>query len=88
MIKWQPIETAPKDGSTILLIQMDAEEPEASACAWHDLFGDAGFWRVGCPFQMETDFPAPTHWLPMPGTQTFLASDNHEEFEDWFGDEE
>lgn len=58
---WQPIETAPKDGSRIL-----AYEPSADSKI-HEIW-----WEDDCggPFQGWTDDwdtePEPTHWVPLP----------------------
>lgn len=60
---WQPIETAPKDGSNIIL-----------GCP---TYVDAGYWEAdGWALYPDdsaphTDYcvrfhPAPTHWMPLP----------------------
>lgn len=71
MSEWQPIETAPKDGTAVLL-WADTEAGDAnlrlfgkhlcevghSACAQVGQFGD-GHWH--------TEFIGePTHWQPLP----------------------
>lgn len=69
MNKWQPIETAPKDGSNILLYSPDGIY-EAS---WSLRYPPAkdGFWRPldlpshGCGCCGEPD-DEPTHWMPLP----------------------
>ena len=53
---WQTIETAPKDGSDVLL----------SAANWH---GDVlvGCWSFnGWRDRYDADELAPTHWMPLP----------------------
>lgn len=60
-MKWQPIETAPKDGSVIL-------------CAWFDddgtTYAIAGWYEPGiadlCWYDQYDDAICPTHWLPLP----------------------
>jgi hypothetical protein len=67
--EWQPIETAPRDGTPILL------------CHWEDeycLVGEwwvHGWWSTGpfryAPNQIEIRDPIfldfePTHWMPLP----------------------
>ena len=70
MTEWQPIETAPKDGTPMLLFY-----PILGVCfgCW-DHIGTADWWiadSVGedpsgwrCPYQ-EDDME-PTHWMPLP----------------------
>jgi hypothetical protein len=63
---WQPIETAPKDGSFVLLFYPRAEPP-VSIGYWDDAFGIA---KIAGWMMMEFDsaFSAvtPTHWMPLP----------------------
>ncbi len=60
MSEWQPIETAPKDGTAMLVHDEGAvfiavfDEDEG---AWMDIAGAPGYQRVE---------PAPTHWMPLP----------------------
>ena len=67
MDKWQPIETAPKDGSIVTTGRkswaewMDPLYPLSSKFdggKWLTDFGDKVGWA---PFD-----PQPTHWLPSP----------------------
>lgn len=55
-MEWQPIETAPKDGTRILTYRQGYVENMAVAWSyelgWHPVFGD--IW------------PNPTHWMPLP----------------------
>ena len=56
-MKWQPIDTAPKD-KTLFLVwcpEYRGLSSMFSLCAWHD---DAGF----CVDELRT----PTHWMPLP----------------------
>lgn len=62
--KWQPIETAPKDGTDIILAR-----PEDDDC-WYAI---AQWWVAGWAFMSGRvgDMPAligfePTHWMPLP----------------------
>lgn len=70
-MKWQPIETAPRDGTRILtyeVLKPDPSDPEDDEldtmviCYWleNEEFGDG--WRE--------DFSGyrcyPTHWMPLP----------------------
>lgn len=57
---WQPIETAPRDGTEIVVYAPAREglNSMASKCAWHP---DAGF----CIDELRH----PTHWIPLPEGQ-------------------
>ena len=73
--KWQPIETAPKDGTRILLYGSyqweDYEDRKESGiivgyfrlCDWND--DDNGSW-VAVNANPYTDYVQPTHWMPLP----------------------
>ncbi len=60
--EWQPIETAPKDGTVVLLA--GCRKPVAAA--W--LEDEIDYWHVDDnklgPFALRG--PAPTHWMPLP----------------------
>jgi hypothetical protein len=80
MIEWQPIETAPKDGSAVLLswaidadgnvIRWDEDLTTASifvAVAWWCCH--RCWWRVAAetPYDDSSGLGfAPTHWMPLP----------------------
>ena len=77
---WQPIETAPKDGTAILVADFLNEEPKvrfpliSSAC-WvvseHIPEWRKGTW-VGSLFEDFTGFKVrfePTHWQPLPNVE-------------------
>jgi hypothetical protein len=68
MVDWQPIETAPKDGTRILLWDTD----EAVIAKWDDIsMGGAKGWQVavvnmiGDVNYYDAAFN-PTHWMPLP----------------------
>jgi hypothetical protein len=57
---WQPIETAPRDGTEVIAYSQDVRgnsglNPFVSLCAWHP---DAGF----CTCELRDA----THWMPLP----------------------
>lgn len=68
---WQPIETAPKDGTKILLFQPDVWNSD-----WNDYEGryepcvETGFYN-DCGYPTGYYYPVfpintPTHWMPLP----------------------
>lgn len=74
-MSWQPIETAPKDGSHILIIDATAKTPEADKVHWGRVMGK-DYWRCGDSSDWEEDpraareilgaYETPTHWMPLP----------------------
>ena len=65
-IEWQPIETAPKDGTDILVMTGETMH----VVRWINIHGDFDYWAVDDnkhgPFTLRGK--APTHWLPLPET--------------------
>ena len=63
-IEWQPIETAPKDGTDILVMTGETMH----VVRWINIHGDFDYWAVDDnkhgPFTLRGK--APTHWLPLP----------------------
>ena len=56
---WQPIETAPKDGSDILGFAADAVNPAIVVCYWNkDGYFEESYFR-----ELSVEL---THWLPLP----------------------
>lgn len=70
-MRWQPIETAPKDGTYILIIDLTAETPEADKVHWAE-----NVWRCGDELDWKENpqacrevvgvYRTPTHWMPLP----------------------
>ncbi len=64
---WQPIETAPKDGTPVLLLY----DQEAIQGHWSETDTHGGEWKPiwlsvhGCGCCGSDDKP-PTHWMPLP----------------------
>lgn len=58
---WQPIETAPRDGTLVDLWLTDGRRE--TECRWSTSVG--GWWRFD---ENATDVPVdnPTHWMPIP----------------------
>lgn len=71
-MNWQPIETAPKDGTVIDLWVPDAKNAKYSAhripsCKWDDKKG----WVLDLiPIKISSLTDAPTHWMPLPEPPT------------------
>jgi len=53
---WQPIETAPKDGSDVLIY--NPVSGEMFVCYW-----SKGRWKFAVHIVMKDE---PTHWMPLP----------------------
>lgn len=73
MSKWQPIETAPKDGTEILLCRAtDADGDPITDEAWGIFVQVAAWWGseewiVYCSMICEPRLHfEPTHWMPLP----------------------
>lgn len=63
MSKWQLIETAPKDG-TWILIYCDSGVEKVQ---WYEIAGD-GQWERSptAEYDNECGIDDPTHWMPLP----------------------
>ncbi|MGP2493324.1 DUF551 domain-containing protein [Mesorhizobium sp. PUT5] len=70
---WQPIETAPKDGTKIQVWEAGYEWPEV---IYYELYndqvaaevGESGYWRYADDLfadVAEVEFDALTHWMPL-----------------------
>jgi len=85
MSQWQPIDTAPKDGTAILVCRnVDAdgrylnEGIFVQRAAWWEGEG----WVVYCSLVKEPHlFFTPTHWMPVPATPDILAQPKEESHE-------
>ena len=68
MSEWQPIETAPKDGTWVLLYSPD-NEPSVATCCWESLnYNWAPQWVWGSKQRADFrgGFYGATHWMPLP----------------------
>ena len=74
MSEWQPIETAPKDGTKIMVMTSDLDWPEVIYYEQYDEVtaadaGAPGFWRYADDLFADVadvddgDF---SHWMPLP----------------------
>ena len=74
MVDWQPIETAPKDGTRVLLCRAtDADGKPILDKAWEIFIQVAAWWEgdddwiVYCSLVAEPRLHfEPTHWSPLP----------------------
>ena len=67
---WQPIETAPKDGSWVLLFLPEWGRGQARIGQWIRSREDSGWY--GREFK-EVFNDGPTHWMPLPDSPTEAA---------------
>lgn len=56
---WRPIESAPRDGTTVLLFAPGWDTPKTGWTYADDPWQD-------CPFSSNRDDYVPTHWMPLP----------------------
>ncbi len=64
MGEWQPIATAPKDGTRVLVCCPGATEPFVAHWQVHT----AATWGIGNTWRDDADCTVaePTHWMPLP----------------------
>lgn len=68
-MKWQPIETAPKDG-TIILVATWELGPDMASAAWNGQFWDMRYKDTDEIWSSkwggdDREFGNPTHWMPL-----------------------
>jgi hypothetical protein len=71
--RWQPIDTAPKDGSKIDLWVRFEERNTATRCADSSWDEEAGDWHLGPGSYRAKQYVYgvfPTHWMPIPASPT------------------
>lgn len=71
-MKWQSIETAPKDGTIVLVCGVGCDGYFVADVKWH---GDHCLMFDPCTdgYSIETDLP--THWMPLPPPPSDHQSD-------------
>ncbi len=90
-MNWKPIETAPKDGSSVLLcwaVNADGKRIDWTkdlktaqvfvqvAAWWEDENEGEGSWTVYCDLIREPLLHFnPTHWMPLPEPPAALGQD-------------
>ena len=72
MMDWQPIETAPKDGTRVLVCDEDAEPGEVYACIYESYYpnvpireGDTKIGWVFFAFERGPEVCTPAYWMPL-----------------------
>lgn len=70
-MKWQPIETAPKDGSVFIAHTPRAKIRKVRLMQW---LSPKMNWAVFGWKDMNGNFHDPTHWMPLPEPPTPTAS--------------
>ena len=71
--EWQPISTAPKDGTVVIVWWWN--KVITAWCAGAGLSRDGGdWWRSHAMEVVSTDYPRPTHWMPLPKAPATGAS--------------
>ena len=81
MSEWQPIETAPKDGSTILVCGprlLHAHGFGMATVHWQmDHEDGIPWWKIEDgkfgPYDLRG--PSPTHWMPLPDPPSELTTE-------------
>lgn len=62
MDEWEPIESAPKDGTFILTYDAGSSYPDdPEECIWL-VNWDVDRWRI----MLDGQSASPTHWMPLP----------------------
>lgn len=63
-MEWKPIETAPKDGTDVLLFANDS----IAIAAWQTDWPNRGEWATGysCADYGDYYVKNPTHWMSLP----------------------
>ena len=65
--RWLPIETAPKDGTRLLLAKIGRDESECGVGVWWACTGNwSDQWKNWNDGIEPCGLSAPTHWMPLP----------------------
>lgn len=59
-MEWQTIDSAPKDGTVVMVYSHAWRDPVPAIAKWND-YGEWEDFGGGA-----TIWPAPTHWMPLP----------------------
>jgi hypothetical protein len=64
MNEWQPIDTAPRDGRTIIAYR-PTDPPHIEGMYWANYEKDNGAWHWSYDGESSLTIP-PSHWMPLP----------------------
>jgi hypothetical protein len=66
MSEWQPIETAPKDGTVVRLYIPGHPELEGMTGRWDMFYKDWAAHPMPMTLGKEKSVPDPIYWMPLP----------------------
>jgi hypothetical protein len=77
---WQPIETAPKDGTAILLFN---EEEQYTWVGWYEECEDARLFGWNATYLLDArDCLSPDFWMPLPSPPALLPPQSEPDADD------
>lgn len=82
-MEWQPIATAPRDGTSVLLYVPDMRQPvcvgrwfETETREFGEVTHESKSWLIqDFALRMFGRAPEPTHWMPLPAAPASAAED-------------
>jgi hypothetical protein len=78
-MQWQPIETAPRDGTRILMADAtDMDTGQWTETVWHGIPSGFEDDRYDAAHRFDLGGKQPTHWMPLPGLPQSLHEGVHE----------
>jgi hypothetical protein len=72
-MSWQPIETAPKNGTVILVYRNLDGRQQMGTAYWGAPFSASGWITKGTAGNTDMGLLAPTHWMPLPAPPPSLT---------------
>ena len=77
---WQPIETAPKDGTYVLIATESHDGGMTTACWDAEWSSSSGWWLLdnGKDPEIPLRGAEPTHWMPLPAAPSIADRTNQE----------
>ena len=71
-MKWEPIETAPKDGTAVLALIEGSDIPQSVRYR-------NGGWKICWDDYRIAGIDGPTHWMPIPSADDLSALKEHDD---------